>query len=102
MKTTSLEKIISSQDCVVIAPGEGTDLKEKQLLTEEEYRRKREQYGETFEADMGAEAVKKLLERLNLVDLSVELREKLNKESAKENHSKQNVRDYVNRLKVVE
>src|SRR5947209_1795195 len=101
MKTTSLEKIIYFQDYVVIDPG-STPLKERQLLTEEEYRRGREQYGEEFEADMGAEAVKKLLERLNLVDLSRELRDELTKVSAKEKPSRQKQRDLVKRLKVVE
>ncbi len=61
MKTTSLEKVIYFQDYVVTNPGD-TPLKKQQLLTEEEFRTAREQYGEgTFEADMGAEAVRKLL-----------------------------------------
>src|SRR5438046_7415846 len=67
MKTTSLEKIIYFQDYVVVdagKPGE-TQLKERQLLTEDDYRRAREEYGEAFEADMGAEAIKKLLEKLD-------------------------------------
>ena len=69
MKTTSLEKVIYFQDYVVTNPGE-TALKKQQLLTEEEYRSAREQYGEgTFEADMGAEAVRKLLQDLDLVQL---------------------------------
>ena len=55
MKTTSLEKIIYFQDYVVVDPGE-TPLKERQLLTEDEYRKAREEYGDAFEADMGAEA----------------------------------------------
>ena len=62
MKTTSLEKVIYFQDYVVTNPGD-TPLKTQQLLTEEEYRQAREQYGDTFEADMGAEAVRKLLVR---------------------------------------
>src|SRR5579885_2856351 len=66
MKTTSLEKIIYFQDYVVIDPGD-TPLKEKQLLTEEDFRRAREEYGDAFDADMGAEAIKKLLERRDLV-----------------------------------
>ena len=83
MKTTSLEKIIYFQDYVVVDPGKvgETTLKERQLLTEDDYRKAREQFGETFEADMGAEAVKKLLEKLNLVDLSRQLREELEAES---------------------
>src|SRR5207302_6499244 len=76
MKTTSLEKIIYFQDYVIVEPGE-TPLKERQLLTEDDYRKARESYGETFEASMGAEAVKKLLEKLDLVDLSRALREEL-------------------------
>src|SRR5205823_6839144 len=76
MKTTSLEKIIYFQDYVVVDPAD-TQLKERQLLTEEEYRKAREMFGEGFEADMGAEAVKKLLEKLNLVDLSKKLRDDL-------------------------
>ena len=45
MKTTSLEKIIYFQDYVVVDPGD-TPLKERQLLTEDEYRKAREQYGD--------------------------------------------------------
>ncbi|MSQ96322.1 MAG: DNA-directed RNA polymerase subunit beta' [Gemmataceae bacterium] len=101
MKTTSLEKIIYFQDYVVVDSGD-TPLKEKQLLTEEEFRRARETYGEAFKAVMGAEAIKMLLERLNLVDLSRDLRDKLAAENSKEKSSKQKLRDYVKRLKVVE
>src|SRR6266478_5931728 len=101
MKTTSLEKIIYFQDYVVVDPGE-TPLKERQLLTEEDFRKARESYGDGFEADMGAEAVKKLLERLDLVSLSKDLREKLAMESAKDKPSKQKQRDLTKRLKVVE
>ena len=77
-------------------------MKEKQLLTEDEYRRAREQYGESFKAAMGAEAVKMLLERLNLVDLSRNLRDELALLGQKEKPSKQKMRDLVKRLKVVE
>src|SRR5438105_4401181 len=101
MKTTSLEKIIYFQDYVVVNAGD-SPLKERQLLTEEEYRKAREQFGETFEADMGAEAVKKLLEHLDLVTLSRELRQKLADETAKDKPSKQKQRDLTKRLKVVE
>src|SRR3989442_9686286 len=101
MKTTSLEKVIYFQDYVVIDKGD-TPLKDKQLLTEEDYRKAREQFGESFEADMGAEAVKKLLEHLDLVTLSRELRQKLADETAKDKPSKQKQRDLTKRLKVVE
>ncbi len=102
MKTSSLEKIIYFQDYVVIDPGDNANLKERQLLTEEDFRKARESYGDTFEADMGAEAVKKLLERLDLVELSAQLRKDLADVSAKEKPSKQKQRDLTKRLKVVE
>ncbi|MBX7165291.1 MAG: DNA-directed RNA polymerase subunit beta' [Pirellulales bacterium] len=97
MKTSSLEKIIYFQDYVVIDPKD-TPLKQRQLLTEEEYRAAREQYGEnSFEADMGAEAVRKLLVSLDLVKLSKELRDEL-----VTTNSKQKQKDLINRLKIVE
>jgi DNA-directed RNA polymerase subunit beta' len=97
MKTTSLEKVIYFQDYVVIDPGD-TDLKPQQLLTEEEYRAKREQFGEgSFEADMGADAIRKLLGQLDLVTLSDSLRQDL-----RETGSKQKAKDLIGRLKTVE
>jgi DNA-directed RNA polymerase subunit beta' len=101
MKTTSLEKIIYFQDYVVVDPAD-TPLKKFQLLTEEDYRKARENYGSSFEADMGAEAIKKLLEGLNLADLAFELRQRLDDENSKDKPSKQKQRDLVKRLKVVE
>ncbi|OHB67192.1 MAG: DNA-directed RNA polymerase subunit beta', partial [Planctomycetes bacterium RBG_13_63_9] len=97
MKTTSLEKVIYFQDYVVTDPGD-TPLKAQQLLTEEEYRAARTQYSDSsFEADMGAEAIRKLLTGLDLVGLSVQLRVDL-----AETGSKQKRKDLINRLKVVE
>jgi DNA-directed RNA polymerase subunit beta' len=97
MKTTSLEKIIYFQDYVVVNPGD-TALKPQQLLTEEEYRQARDTFGENaFEAAMGAEAIRKLLQSLDLVKLSQDLREEL-----KETGSKQKAKDLINRLKTVE
>jgi DNA-directed RNA polymerase subunit beta' len=97
MKTTSLEKVIYFQDYVVTNPG-STDLEKQQLLTEEEFRAAREQYGDgAFEAEMGAEAIRKLLTGLDLVKLSEELRKDL-----LETNSKQKRKDLINRLKIVE
>ncbi|MGI9429339.1 MAG: DNA-directed RNA polymerase subunit beta' [Bythopirellula sp.] len=97
MKTSSLEKVIYFQDYVVVDPGD-TALQPQQLLTEEEYRAAREQYGEgSFDADMGADAIRKLLGSLDLVKLSDDLRVEL-----KETGSKQKAKDLINRLKTVE
>jgi DNA-directed RNA polymerase subunit beta' len=97
MKTTSLEKVIYFQDYVVTDPKD-TELEAQQLLTEEEYRAAKAQYGEdAFSADMGAEAVRKLLSNLDLVKLSEDLRVEM-----AETGSKQRRKDLVNRLKLVE
>ncbi len=97
MKTASLEKVIYFQDYVVVDPGD-TDLEERQLLTEDEFRRAREEYGEgTFEAAMGAEAVHKLLMRLDLKSLAEELRGEL-----ATTNSKQKKKELVTRLRLVE
>lgn len=101
MKTTSLEKIIYFQDYVVTDPGD-SPLKRAQLLTEDEYRRSRDTFGDTFKAEMGAEAIRKLLTGMNLVELSVDLRARLDEETVKAKPSKQKLRDLVKRLKVVE
>jgi len=97
MKTSSLEKVIYFQDYVVLDPKD-TPLKKQQLLTEEEFREARATYGDgAFDAEMGAEAVRKLLLGLDLVSLSRELREEL-----ATTNSKQKKKDLVNRLKIVE
>ena len=98
MKTTSLEKVIYFQDYVVTNPGD-TPLKMQQLLTEEEYRAARAAVSASgaCEADMGAEAVRKLLVDLDLVKLSQDLRTELI-----ETNSKQKKKDLINRLKIVE
>jgi DNA-directed RNA polymerase subunit beta' len=101
MKTAHLEKVIYFQDYVVIDPGnpEVTRLKERQLLTEDEYRQLREKFPrkDDFEVGMGAEAIKKLLARLDLNKLSQELRMEL-----QETRSKQRKKDLIKRLKTVE
>lgn len=73
MSPRTLEKIIYFASYVVTDPG-NTDLNFKQLLTETEYREKREQYGDGFVAMMGAEAMKELLSRVDLEDLYKKLR----------------------------
>jgi DNA-directed RNA polymerase subunit beta' len=96
MKTAHLERVIYFQDYVVIDPGD-TPLKERQLLTEEEYRQYRSKYGETFEAGMGSEAIEKCLNRLELEPTKEELRKEL-----KESNSKQRTKEIIKRLKTIE
>jgi DNA-directed RNA polymerase subunit beta' len=97
MKTTSLEKVIYFQDYVVTDPGD-TPLRLAQLLTEDEAREKRQKYGEgSFDINMGAEAVKKLLGTLELVELSVTLRKELI-----ETGSQQKKKELIKRLRIIE
>ena len=101
MKTSALERIIYFQDYVVTNPGD-TDLQEKQLLSEDEFKKAREKFGNAFDAAMGADAIKVLLKRLNLVEVAKELRDLLEAEMVKVKKSAQKIRDLVKRLKVVE
>jgi len=96
VKTSSLERVVYFQDYIVIDPGD-TPLQRCQLLTEEDFRRYRERYGSAFRAGMGAEAVKELLNGLDLAVLSAELRTDL-----KNTNSKQKIKDITKRLKIVE
>ena len=76
MSPRSLEEIIYFASYVVIDPGD-TPMEKKQLLTEREYREKREEYGQTFNAKMGAEAIKELLQDVDLEKEVAELKEDL-------------------------
>ena len=69
----SLEKVLYFAYYIVVDPGE-TDLKKKDLLSEREYHEALEKYGNTFRVGMGAEAVKELLEELDLEAMSEQLR----------------------------
>ena len=72
----TLEKVLYFAAYIVIHPGD-TPLTKKQLLSEAEYREYREKYGNAFEAGMGAEAIKKLLEEIDLDQLCEELRKEI-------------------------
>ncbi|MHB1653537.1 MAG: DNA-directed RNA polymerase subunit beta' [Desulfitobacteriaceae bacterium] len=95
MSPRSLEKVLYFVSYIVTEPGD-TSLMKKQLLTETEYREYREKYGNRFEAGMGAEAIKKLLDQMDLPKLNGELRIEL-----KEVSGQRRVRA-IRRLEVVE
>ena len=71
-----LEKVLYFASYIVTDPGK-SGLNKKQLLMENEYRAAREQYGNTFRAEMGAEAIQRLLQELDLDKMSEELRTEL-------------------------
>ena len=73
MSPRLLEKVLYFASYIVIDPGE-TPLIKKQILSEKEYQDFREKYEDDFEAEMGAEAIKKLLHEVDVDKLSEELR----------------------------
>ncbi|MDN7146162.1 DNA-directed RNA polymerase subunit beta' [Liquorilactobacillus mali] len=76
MSPRALEEVIYFASYVVTEPG-NTPLEKKQLLTEREFREKREQYGHEFKAGMGAEAIRTLLQDVELEKECAELKEEL-------------------------
>ncbi len=72
----ALRSILYYEKYIVIDPGD-TDLKKMQLLSEEEYLEALERYGMAFTAGIGAEAIRTLLENIDLDALSAELRRKM-------------------------
>ena len=71
-----LEKVLYFASYIVTDPG-FSPLAKNQILSEKEYRDMREKYEDDFEAGMGAEAVKKLLQDIDLEELSNQLRAEL-------------------------
>ena len=90
-----LEKVLYFANYIVIDPGD-TPLMKKQILTEAEYRDMREKYEDDFRAGMGAEAIKELLQELDLDQLSKELTAEL-----RESSGQKRLR-IIKRLEVVE
>jgi DNA-directed RNA polymerase beta' subunit len=71
-----LERILYFENYVVVDPGD-TPLKEKELLNEDDYKKKTADYGTRFKAGMGAEAIRELLRRVDLEELYTDLRTKI-------------------------
>lgn len=73
----ALEKVLYFAYYIVLDPGDNTDLTKKSLLSEKEYHDALEKYGNTFRVGMGAEAIKELLEELDLDRMSETLRKEV-------------------------
>ncbi len=73
----TLEKVLYFASYIVIDPGEARELKENQCLSDREYREMKEKYEDDFKAGMGAEAIKELLEKIDLEELSKQLKDEL-------------------------
>ncbi len=72
-----LEEVLYFASYIVTDPGDCRDLEKMQFLTEKEYRDMREKYEDDFKAGMGAEAIKELLQEIDLEELSASLKEEL-------------------------
>ena len=96
MALRDIERVLYFEAFVVVEPGM-TPLKRGQLMTEDDYLAKTEEFGDEFKAQMGAEAVRELLRAID-VDREVEqLRTDL-----KESRSDAKTKKYAKRLKVLE
>ncbi|MBQ0002733.1 MAG: DNA-directed RNA polymerase subunit beta' [Treponema sp.] len=95
IKVGDLRSVLYYEKYIVIDPGD-TDLKKNQLLTEDEYLENEERYGGSFTAGMGAEAIKTLLEQLDLDSLAAELRAKMQEKGAKSD------KQLLRRIEIVE
>ena len=91
----TLEKVLYFANYIVLDSG-NTDLLYKQVLTEKEYQDARERHGSGFRVGMGAEAIKELLQAINLISESKELKAGL-KESTGQKRAR-----IIKRLEVVE
>jgi DNA-directed RNA polymerase subunit beta' len=96
MSLRELERVLYFEAYVTIDPGEAP-LKERESLTEEKFRQLQQEYPGKFVAMMGAEAIKELLKRVDIDQLSKELRVKMKNENSQQKRIK-----FAKRLKVVE
>jgi len=107
MAPRSLEKVLYFAAYVVLNEG-STPLTYKQVLSEKEYRENVELYGQNaFVAEMGAEAIRKMLSNIDIPELAVQLKEEIEtlsnteKEKAGQTVSQKKMR-LIKRLEVVE
>ncbi len=96
MTLRDIERVLYFEAFVVTEPGM-TPLAKGQLLTEEDYLAKLEEYGDEFKAGMGAEGVRDLLKGIDLEGEVEKLRSELSKTS-----SETKIKKYAKRLKVLE
>jgi DNA-directed RNA polymerase subunit beta' len=92
----ALERIIYFENYIVIDPGD-TKLEKMQTMNEDEYQDAKKEYEDRFVAKMGAEAIKMLLEEIDVEALSEELHTKFAKTTSQQGRTKA-----IKRLKVVE
>ena len=95
LSVRELERVLYYEAYIVIDPG-NTSYKEKDIITEEEYQELIEAEKE-FDARMGAEAIRELLKKIDIEDVSIQLRAQVKVET-----SAQRKKDVLKRLRVIE
>ncbi|HJX18135.1 MAG TPA: DNA-directed RNA polymerase subunit beta' [Acidiferrobacterales bacterium] len=96
MTLRDIERVLYFEAYVIVDPGM-TPLERSTLLSEEAYLNAVEQYGDEFDARMGAEAVRDLLKAINLEEEATKLREELAGTT-----SETKIKKFAKRLKVIE
>jgi DNA-directed RNA polymerase subunit beta' len=96
MTLKQLERILYFESYVVTDHGD-TPLKDREMLTDDQYRKAGQEYGGRFKAEMGAEAIRELLRQLDLETLYKDLQRKIEQATSLAVKKKQ-----IKRLKVVE
>ncbi len=96
MTVRQLERVLYFEEYIVIDTGD-TPLKEKELLSDDEYKKRLSEFGSRFNVGMGAEAIRELLKKVDLKVLAVELKDKISNVS-----SLGIKRKLAKRLKIVE
>ncbi len=96
MTLRSIERVLYFESYVVTEPGM-TTLERGQLLTDEQYFEAMEEFGDEFEAKMGAEAIKALMMDINLEEEAQRLREEI-----PETNSETKIKKLSKRLKLIE
>jgi DNA-directed RNA polymerase subunit beta' len=96
MTLRDIERVLYFEAYVIVDPGM-TPLERSTLLSEEAYLNAVEQYGDEFDARMGAEAVRDLLKGINLEEEAAKLREELAGTT-----SETKIKKFAKRLKVIE
>ena len=96
MTLRDIERVLYFESFVVVDPGL-TTLEKRQLLTDEQYYEALEEFGDEFEAKMGAEAIRDLMKDLDLADEIAVIREQL-----PQTNSETKTKKLTKRLKLME
>lgn len=96
MTLRDIERVLYFESFIVIDPGL-TTLEKKQLMTDEQYYEALEEFGDEFEAKMGAEAIQELMKDMNVKEEIAQIREEM-----PQTNSETKIKKLTKRLKLME